>query len=68
MTREQEIKELEAEIWRIFRKDYIPKFLALKGRDLITKWKILTGWKTDNTPVLKEDLFILDDKVYIKIK
>ena len=68
MTKDQEIKEIEAEIWSIFRKDYIPRMLAIKGSALIIKWKILTEWKTDNTPVLKENIFILDDEVYVKVK
>jgi hypothetical protein len=63
MTKDQEIKEIEAEIWSIFRKDYIPRFLAIKGSALIEKWKILTEWKTDNTPVFKGNLFFLDDEV-----
>jgi len=63
MTKDQKIKEIEAEIWSIFRKDYIPGFLAIKGRALIAEWKVLTEWKTDNTPVFKGNLFFLDDEV-----
>ena len=62
MTKDQEIKNLEFEIWNIFKKDYIPGFLATKGSVLIHKWKILTDWKTDDTPALKENFYILDDQ------
>jgi hypothetical protein len=68
MTREQEIIDLEAEIWSIFRKDFIPTFLAIKASALIEKWKVLTGWKTNTTPVLKDDVFLFKDEVYIKLK
>jgi hypothetical protein len=68
MGREQEIKEIEAEIWSIFRKDFIPTFLVNKANTLIHRWKILTGWKTDTTPVLKDDVFLFKDEVYIKVK
>jgi len=52
MTKEQEIKNLETKIWSIFKKDYIPRFLEIEANTLINKWKVLTDWKTDNTPVL----------------
>jgi hypothetical protein len=45
MTREQQIKEIEAEIWSIFRKDYIPTFLVYKANSLVAKWKMLAGWR-----------------------
>jgi hypothetical protein len=61
MTKEEEIKKLEEEIWDIFRKDYIPRFLALRGTNRIEKWKFLTGWETDKTFALEKPLPILDD-------
>lgn len=54
MTREEEIKEIEAEVWGIFRKESIPKILVTRANLLIEKWIALTEWKTDNTPVLQQ--------------
>lgn len=62
MTKEQQIKEIEEEIWTIFRKDYIPRFLVVKASALIYKWEVLTGWKVDNSPILDKPLPIIDDK------
>ena len=54
MTREQEIKEIEDEVWGIFRKGSIPKVLVTRANLLIEKWIILTEWETDNTPALQQ--------------
>jgi hypothetical protein len=56
MTEEQKIKKLEDEIWFIFNKDYIPRFLAVKGAKLINKWITLTEWEEDPTPFLQEPI------------
>lgn len=64
MTTEREIKNIESEIWSIFRKDYIPKFLVQKANRLIYKWKVLTQWKEDKTPALEEPDSIIDDCPY----
>lgn len=50
----EKIQETEEEIKSIFNKDYIPSFLAQRGKRLINKWKLLTNWKEDDTPAFKE--------------
>lgn len=63
MTKEErQIENIEREIWFIFSKEYIPRFLALRGTNLINKWITLTGWETDDSPVLKEPLSVLDSE------
>ena len=51
----EKIQETEKEIISIFNRDYIPCFLAHRGKRLITKWKLLTNWKEDDTPAFKEE-------------
>jgi hypothetical protein len=67
MTREEEIKKIEDEVWSIFRKESIPKILVTRANLLIEKWIILTEWKTDNTPALQQssvekESFIADNR------
>ena len=67
MTREEEILEIETEVWGIFRKESIPKILVERANSLIERWIALTEWKTDNTPALQqscleEDSSILDKR------
>lgn len=50
----EKIQETEEEIKSIFNKDYIPSFLAQRGKRLINKWKLLTNWKEDDTPAFKK--------------
>ncbi len=52
----EKIQETEKEIISIFSKEYIPSFLAHRGKRLITKWKLLTNWEEDDTPAFKEPL------------
>ena len=52
----EKVKEVETEIISIFNKDFIPSFLAHRGKRLITKWKLLTNWKEDDTPAYEEPL------------
>ena len=59
MTREQQIKEIEVELWGIFRKDYIPTFLVYKANSLLARWKMLTGWKESTSNPIQEP--ILDE-------
>jgi hypothetical protein len=50
----EKIQETEEEIKSIFNKEYIPSFLAQRGKRLFAKWKLLTNWKEDDTPAFKE--------------
>lgn len=58
MTTEEEIKALEKDIRTIFNKKFIPSFLVVKANIFIERWKILTDWKEDTTPVLYEEKLI----------
>lgn len=58
MTKEEEIRALEIDIRSIFNKQFIPSFLVAKANTLIERWKFLTGWKEDTTPVLYEESFL----------
>lgn len=69
MKKDQEIREIEDEIWSIFKEDYISDSLINKATKLISRWKNLTRWKTDKTPVLKKrDISILDRVPKYQIK
>jgi hypothetical protein len=52
----QKIQQTEAEIISIFNKEYIPSFLIQRANRLISKWKVLTNWKEDDTPAYQETI------------
>lgn len=58
MTKEEEIKAIEKDIKTIFNKKFIPSYLVVKANTLIEKWKVLTNWKEDTTPILYEEKLI----------
>ena len=58
MTTEEEIKAIEKDIRTILKKKFIPSLLVTKANVLIERWKVLTGWKEDTTPVLYEEKLI----------
>jgi hypothetical protein len=52
----EKIEKIENEIKSIFRMRHIPLFLVEKSKLLFAKWKLLTNWKEDDTPLYEEIL------------
>lgn len=52
MTKEQEIKFIEFRLKSIFSQDVIRAIDVVESNRLFDKWKFLTGYISDKTPVL----------------
>lgn len=62
MIKNQTVLNIEKEIKEIFAKDNIRKLDVVKSNELLDRWKILTNYKSDKTPVLNiASQQILDD-------
>lgn len=53
MTKEQEIKFIEYRLKTIFSQDVIRAIDVVDSNKLLDKWKVLTGYVSDKTPVLQ---------------
>jgi hypothetical protein len=62
MIKNQTVLNIEAELKQIFAKDNIRRLDVVKSNELLDRWKILTNYKSDKTPVLNiASQQILDD-------
>jgi hypothetical protein len=62
MIKNQTVLNIEAELKQIFVKDNIRRLDVVKSNELLDRWKILTNYKSDKTPVLDiPSQQILDD-------
>jgi hypothetical protein len=62
-TKSEQIVEIEERIKHLFAESSLTKEQLKTSNSLIEEWKVLTGWKTDETPFLKGSHDrILDDK------
>lgn len=62
MIKNQTVLNIEKEIKEIFAKDNIRRLDVVKSNELLDRWKILTNYKSDKTPVLNiASQQILDD-------
>ena len=55
-TTEQEIRDIERELRYIFKQDVIRTIDVNRANALLYKWKDLTSWKEDPTPIFKFSL------------
>ena len=53
MTKEQEIKFIEYRLKTIFSQDIVRAIDVVDSNRLLDKWKVLTGYISDKTPVLQ---------------
>jgi hypothetical protein len=53
MTKEEEIKFIEYRLKTIFSQDVVRTIDVVDSNKLLDKWKVLTGYVSDKTPVLK---------------
>ena len=53
MTKEEEIKFIEYRLKTIFSQDVVRAIDVVDSNKLLDKWKVLTGYVSDKTPVLK---------------
>ena len=62
MIKNQTVLNIEKEIKEIFAKDNIRRLDVVKSNELLDRWKILTNYKSNKTPVLNiASQQILDD-------
>ena len=62
MIKNQTVLNIEAELKQIFAKDNIRRLDVVKSNELLDRWKILTNYKSNKTPVLNiASQQILDD-------
>ncbi len=52
MTKEQEISNIEIKLRAIFAQDYIRAIDIKESKKLLEKWKFLTKYVSDKTPVM----------------
>ncbi len=52
MTKEQEISNIEIKLRAIFAQDYIRSIDIKESKKLLEKWKFLTRYVPDKTPVM----------------
>ena len=52
MTKEEEIKSIEFRLKAIFSQDVVKAIHVIESKELFSKWKVLTGYVSDKTPVL----------------
>lgn len=55
MTRKEEIEDLESRIRHTFAKDVITKVDVSVSKQMLDRWKYLTKYTPDKTPVLKKE-------------
>ncbi len=53
MTKEEEIKSIEFRLKAIFSQDVVRAIDVVESRELFSKWKVLTEYVSDKTPVLQ---------------
>ena len=53
MTKEEEIKSIELRLKAIFSQDVVKAIHVVESKELFSKWKVLTEYISDKTPVLK---------------
>jgi hypothetical protein len=53
MTKEEEIKFIEYRLKTIFSQDVVRAIDVVDSNKLLDKWKVLTGYVSDKTPVLQ---------------
>ena len=53
MTKEEEIKSIEFRLKAIFSQDVVKAIHVIESKELFSKWKVLTEYVSDKTPVLK---------------
>ena len=58
MTRKEEIEDLESRIRHTFAKDVITKVDVSVSKQMLDRWKYLTKYTPDKTPVLKNKLHL----------
>ena len=59
---EQEIKDIEREFRYIFKQDHIRLVDVSRANCILHKWKQLTNWKEDTSPVLNFTLLEWETK------
>ena len=57
-----EIKSIEEKVRNIFNKDVITRTDIINSNNLINRWKSLTDYVTDKTPVLSHTVDEIIDK------
>lgn len=60
MTKEQEIKFIEDKLKSIFSQERIRAVDVIESNKLFDKWKVLTGYISDKTPVLQHTPDFID--------
>lgn len=69
MTKEEEIKSIEWKIRNMFDKDKITDADIIDSSKLINRWKFLTNYVSDKTPVLSHTIDeIIDEQPNYKTK
>jgi len=56
MTKEEEIKFIEYRLKTIFSQDVVRAIDVVESNKLFNKWKVLTGYISDKTPVLNHTI------------
>jgi hypothetical protein len=62
MHKTEEIADLERRIIQVFKKDVITPMDVKESKKLLEKWKFLSGYVSDKTPVMLQTIDEIVDK------